>query len=109
MLSLAPGLSVTINSLGIRFAAFAVLAAGTAHLEQQYYGRRAHRVTPDEDSEPLPVLLEVHCGAETQQFDLKLSRGQVVLPLTGGACWVKITRAEPAPTLMPTPPSDTDR
>jgi hypothetical protein len=54
----------------------------------------AHRVTPDEDSEPLPVLLEVHCGKETQQFDLKLSRGQVVLPLTSEVCWVKITCAE---------------
>ena len=49
-----------------------------------------HRVTPDGDSEGLPALLEVHCGEETTQFDLKLSGGQAVLPLKGEPCRIEI-------------------
>jgi amino acid permease len=51
----------------------------------------AHRITPEGDSEGLPVLLEVHCGSETTRFDLKLSGGQVLLPLTSEACRLEIT------------------
>ena len=57
----------------------------------------AHRVTPDGGSEGLPVLLEVHCGNERSRFDLKLSGGEVVLPLSSDACWLRITLPEPAP------------
>jgi amino acid permease len=56
----------------------------------------AHTVTPEGSSEGLPALAEVHCGNETRRFDLKLSGGQVVLPLTGDACWVRITLSEPS-------------
>jgi amino acid permease len=56
----------------------------------------AHKVTPEGDSEGLPALLEVHCGSETMRFDLKLSGGQALLPLTSEACWLKITLPEPS-------------
>jgi hypothetical protein len=54
----------------------------------------AHRVTPDGNSEGLPALVEVHCGENTKRFDLKLSGGQAVLPLTGDASWLRITLPE---------------
>ena len=54
----------------------------------------AHRVMPEGDSEGLPALLEVHCGSETTRFDLKLSGGQVLLPLTSEACRLEITLPE---------------
>lgn len=56
-----------------------------------------HRVTLEGGSEDLPALVEVHCGNKTRRFDLKLSGGQVVLPLTGDACWLRITLPEPSP------------
>jgi hypothetical protein len=54
----------------------------------------AHKITPEGDSEGLPVWLEVHCGGEKKEFDLKLSGGQVVLPLNGEACRLTITLTE---------------
>ncbi len=56
----------------------------------------AHTVTPEGSSEGLPALLEVHCGNETRRFDLKLSGGEVVLPLTSDACWLRMTLPEPS-------------
>jgi hypothetical protein len=44
----------------------------------------AHRVTSDGASEPLPALVEVRDADRTSRFDLKLSGGQTVLPVTGG-------------------------
>jgi hypothetical protein len=41
----------------------------------------AHKVTPEEDSEGIVGVLRVHHDGETRQFDLKLSKGQVVLPV----------------------------
>jgi hypothetical protein len=54
----------------------------------------AHKITPEGDSEGLPALLEVHCGDEKKDFDLKLSGGQVVLPLEDQACRLAITLPE---------------
>lgn len=54
----------------------------------------AHKVTPEGDSEGLPALLEVHCGGEKKEFDLKLSGGQVVLPLDSEARRLTITLPE---------------
>jgi hypothetical protein len=51
----------------------------------------AHRVTPEGNSEGLPALLKVHCGGDEKEFDLKLSGGQVVLPLTDQTCCLEIT------------------
>jgi len=56
----------------------------------------AHKITPEGDSTGLPALLEVHCGDETTRFDLKLSGGQALLPLTGEACRLEITLPEPS-------------
>ena len=54
----------------------------------------AHKVTPEGDSEGLPALLEVHCGDESARFDLRLSNGQALLPLTSDECRLEITLAE---------------
>jgi hypothetical protein len=51
----------------------------------------AHRVTPDGFSDALPVMVEVGCGATVRRFDLALSGGQVVVPLDGGECAVRLT------------------
>jgi hypothetical protein len=51
----------------------------------------AYRVTPDGSAEGLPALLEVEDGRETKQFDLKLSNGQVLLPIAGQKYWLKLT------------------
>jgi hypothetical protein len=51
----------------------------------------AHRITPEGNSEGLAGLLRVSQGDETRQFDLKLSKGLVVLPIVPGACQVDIT------------------
>ena len=56
----------------------------------------AHKITPEGDSEGLSALLEVRCGDETTQFDLKLSDGQALLPLTGETCRLEITFPEPS-------------
>ncbi|UCC64864.1 MAG: hypothetical protein JSV36_07435 [Anaerolineae bacterium] len=58
----------------------------------------AHKITPEGDSEGLPALLEVHRGHEKKEFDLKLSGGQVVLPLDGQACRLAITLPESSGT-----------
>lgn len=50
----------------------------------------AHKIISGGNSESLPAALEVHSGDEMKQFDLKLSGGQVILQLTGEACWLKI-------------------
>jgi len=42
----------------------------------------AYRITLSGDSEALPAVLQVQWGDRTQEFDLQLSGGQLVLPLT---------------------------
>jgi hypothetical protein len=54
----------------------------------------AHKIISAGNSESLHAALEVHSGDEMKQFDLKLSGGHVILPLTGEACWLKIVFAE---------------
>jgi hypothetical protein len=56
----------------------------------------AHRVTPEGDSESLSALLEVRSGSETTRYDLKLSGGQVLLPLTSEICRLEIILPEPS-------------
>jgi hypothetical protein len=51
----------------------------------------AHSVTPEQESHGIPAHLEVHLGDETRHFDLELSRGQVVLPLTHASWRVEIS------------------
>ncbi len=54
----------------------------------------AHKIISEGNSESLHAALEVHSGDEVKQFDLKLSGGQVILPLTGEDCWLKIIFTE---------------
>jgi hypothetical protein len=54
----------------------------------------AHTVTPEHDSRALPADVDVRLGDESRQFDLELSRGQVVLPLTEASWSVEITLAK---------------
>jgi amino acid permease len=54
----------------------------------------AHTVTPEQDSQPLPAHVEVHLGDDTRHFDLELSGGQVLLPLTHTDWEVDITLAD---------------
>lgn len=53
-----------------------------------------HTITPDGTSGPLPAQLEVHQGTETRRFDLTLSAGQIIIPLTGAACRVTLHHPE---------------
>jgi hypothetical protein len=54
----------------------------------------AQRITPEGDSEGLAAVVEVDGGVEAKQRGLKLSGGQVVLPISGDECQVKIILAD---------------
>jgi amino acid permease len=54
----------------------------------------AHRVTPEGYSEGMAGFLQVRQDDDTRRFDLKLSKGQVVLPAAPGSFQVEITLAE---------------
>ncbi len=54
----------------------------------------AHRITEEGSSAGMAALLNVQHGNETAQFDLKLSGGQMTLPVDGEACQVEIGLAE---------------
>ena len=73
----------------LRYAIFQLPAKQTQELKIW-----AQKTTPEGDSEGMPALLEVHCGDETTRFDLKLSGGQALLPLTGETCRLEITLSE---------------
>jgi hypothetical protein len=65
----------------------------------------AHKVTAEGDSEGIVGLLHVRQGEETGQFDLKLSKGQVLLaggswPLSGGHHLGKAERRGPKGFLL---------
>ncbi len=51
----------------------------------------ANKITPDGGFESLAAMLEVHHGPDERQFDLQLSDGQVLLPLTNDSCWLKLS------------------
>ncbi len=63
----------------------------------------AHKITPGWDSEGWPALLAVRNSHQKREFDLKLSGGQVVLPLVNEACRLEITFPDrpPARSLPP--------
>ena len=56
----------------------------------------AHKVTPEGDSEGIAGLLHVRQNDETRLFDLKLSKGQVMLPVASGTCKVDIMLSDPS-------------
>lgn len=49
-----------------------------------------HQVTPENDSEPLSASMEITHGQETQTVDLSHYGGQIVLPLEGETCRLKL-------------------
>nr|MBA2534110.1 hypothetical protein [Rubrobacter sp.] len=51
----------------------------------------AHGVTPEGTSVALSGVLDVRQGDDTRRFDLRLSDGQVVLPIAQEGCRVDIT------------------
>ena len=53
-----------------------------------------HAVTPAGSSEGLPAELRVSLGSEEKEFNLRLSAGQVVVPLNGGSCHLTISLPE---------------
>ena len=75
----------------LRYAIFQIPAGQAQELKVW-----AHKITPEGNSTGLPALLEVRCGDETTRFDLKLSGGQALMPLTGEACQLEITLPEPS-------------
>jgi hypothetical protein len=56
---------------------------------------RAHRVTFENDSEPLPARLRLEYDSETLAFDLELTRGQIVAPVRGKSCRVELDLFKP--------------
>jgi amino acid permease len=52
-----------------------------------------HRVNAERESQAIPAQLEVHLDGESHQYNLELSDGQVVLPLTRAPWRVEITLA----------------
>ena len=84
--------SGTVPNLGtLRYATLCLPSTSARELKVW-----THKVRPEGGSEGLPALVEVHCGNETTRFDLKLSGGQAILPLTNDPCWLRITLAEPS-------------
>ena len=81
---------------------FSSLRQATLRLVRNNVGAQlkvwAHKVTPEGDSEGISGLLHVRQGDETRQFDLKLSKGQVMLPVAPGTCQVDILLAEESDT-----------
>ena len=54
----------------------------------------AHKATPEGDSEGIAGTLRVRQGDETKEFDLKLTKGQVVVPMTPETSQVDIVPTE---------------
>jgi len=76
----------------LRYAVFQLPASQAQELKVW-----AHTISPEGLSQGLPMLLEVQGGDVTKQFDLRLSDGQVVVPLDGEGCRIKLARAEAVP------------
>jgi amino acid permease len=55
---------------------------------------RVHKATSDGDSEPIGGSIAVRTGGATRRYDMKLAKGQVILPLTGATCRVDIEPTE---------------
>src|SRR5205085_6646411 len=57
----------------------------------------AHRVSASGESTALPAVAQVHDGAQPQRYDVRLSGGRVIVPLSGGACSLRIEMAAAQP------------
>jgi hypothetical protein len=65
----------------LRHAVFEPFADGQRRIPRQLKVR-VHMVTPEGDSEAIDASMTVQTGGETKRFDIKLAKGQVLLPLT---------------------------
>jgi hypothetical protein len=80
----------------LRQASFRVQRSADAPTQLKVW---AHKVTPEGYTEGIAGLLHVRQGEVTKRFDLKLSKGQVVLQVASGAAYqVDITLAEGSDT-----------
>jgi predicted transcriptional regulator len=79
----------------LRQASFRVQRSADAPTQLKVW---AHKVTPEGYTEGIAGLLHVRQGEVTKRFDLKLSKGQVVLQVASGAFQVDITLAEGSDT-----------
>jgi amino acid permease len=73
----------------LRYATFHLPATAARELKVW-----VHTITPTGTSESLAARIEVCDGQETREFDLTLSDGQVIMPLSSAAPRVKIVRPE---------------
>jgi hypothetical protein len=69
----------------LRYATFELPAHVARQLEVW-----AHRVSASGASTALPAVAQVHDGAQPQRYDVRLSGGRVIVPLSGGACSLRI-------------------
>jgi hypothetical protein len=76
----------------LRYATFELPAHVARQLEIW-----AHRITPGGESTALPAVAQVHDGTQPQRYDVRLSSGRVIVPLSGGACSLRIEMAAAQP------------
>jgi hypothetical protein len=69
----------------LQTASFSLPATSARHLKVW-----VHRITPEGNSVGLPARVTVHSGTTQASFDLALSGGQILAPLTDPACRVEI-------------------
>ncbi|UCC76458.1 MAG: hypothetical protein JSW37_13280, partial [Anaerolineales bacterium] len=81
------------NLQGMLQAVFHLPATGARELKVW-----AHRITPEGSSTSLPAWVEVHCGNDRKEYDLKSSGGQVVSPLAAGECRLEVRLRETSST-----------
>ena len=56
----------------------------------------AHQVTSEDDSHSLPATVDVQCGDQSTRRDLRLSGGQVIVPVSEAECRVELRLTESA-------------
>jgi hypothetical protein len=76
----------------LRYATFELPAHVARQLEVW-----AHRVNASGESTALPAVAQVHDGVQPQRYDVRLSGGRVIVPLSGGACSLRIEMAAAQP------------
>jgi hypothetical protein len=69
----------------LRYATFELPAHVARQLEIW-----AHRVSASGESTALPAVAQVHDGGQLQRYDVRLSGGRVIVPLSGGVCSLRI-------------------
>jgi amino acid permease/predicted transcriptional regulator len=77
----------------LRHAVFEPIFADRAGSPQELK-IRVHRVTPEGDSEAIGGSVTVKTSGEAKRFDIKLAKGQVILPMTAASCRVDIELSE---------------